>query len=160
MLDIKNPWIEFMGTIDILISSDVLAHVMFPVSQTLQGSMWVLRRGGAMVLTVPYELKGPSIEHYPWMTHYEVDVDVDPARVTGFNLEGEKTVLPDTVFHGGPGMTLEMRRVSTPVLIDEMHRTGFTSVRHSYQSIPDLGIVPANQMGAVVGFRDKRLVTI
>jgi hypothetical protein len=155
MLNIEDPSIEFLGTIDILISSDVLEHVMFPISKTLLGSMRLLRRGGAMILTVPYEREGPSIEHYPWMTDYEVDLDVVPARVTGFNHRGEKIVLPNPFFHGGPGRTLEMRRLSLPVVIDEMQRAGFMRIRHFYQYIPDRGIVPAEKMGAIVGFRDS-----
>jgi len=150
ILDISNPPREFRNNIDILINSDVLEHVMFPISKSLVGALKVLRKGGTMILTVPYSLRGPSVEHFPWMTNYTVDIEVDPARVIGFDEHGESTILPEPVFHGGPGNTLEMRQLSLPVIVDELKKAGFSRIQHFYESIPELGIVPANGMGAVV----------
>jgi hypothetical protein len=53
-LDITNPSIFLRGSADILISSDVLEHVFFPVSKALDGHSTVLKRGGLLILTVPY----------------------------------------------------------------------------------------------------------
>jgi len=154
-LDIENPPKSMIGAVDILISSDVLEHVMFPISKSLVGSARLLSRRGVLILTVPYHVVGPSVEHYPWMVRYRVDLETDPPEVTGFDQSGKEFIISDPIFHGGPGNTLEMRHLNLSVILDELKKAGFSSVEHFYHSIPDLGIVPANGMGAVIGFRKK-----
>jgi DNA-directed RNA polymerase subunit RPC12/RpoP len=154
-LDIEDPPKSMIGEVDILISSDVLEHVMFPVSKSLVGSARLLSRRGVLILTVPYQVVGPSIEHYPWMVTYKVELETSPPQVTGFDQSGNQFSISNPIFHGGPGNTLEMRHLNLSVILDELSKAGFHSVEHFYHSIPDLGIVPANGMGAVIGFRKK-----
>jgi hypothetical protein len=155
ILDIEAPPKSMIGAVDVLISSDVLEHVMFPVSKALNGSARLLSKKGILILTTPYQISGPSIEHYPWMVDYQVKLETTP-RVIGYDQSGNEFQIPNPIFHGGPGNTLEMRQLNLSVLLDEFRKAGL-SPEHFFHSVPERGIVPANGMGVIIGFRQKVL---
>lgn len=72
LLDISAPALKWADSADVLISSDVFEHVFFPISKSLCGSFKILKNGGYIIITMPWNYLGPSIEHYPWMVSYEV----------------------------------------------------------------------------------------
>lgn len=147
VLDICRPTPDYLETADVLISSDVLEHVMFPIGRALGGMRRVIRPGGMLILTCPYVLFGPSTEHYPWMRDYVVQPN---GSVIGIDWLGRERAVEDPFFHGGPGNTLEMRLLALDVLVDELDRAGFLQIQVHAESVPHLGIFPTDNMGVVV----------
>ena len=135
------------GTVDVLISSDVLEHVMFPIADALRGMFDCLVPGGHLVLTCPYRKRGPSTEHFPWVRSYRV---TETGIVVGADADGLELKLEDPVFHGGSGKTLEMRMLSLAVLVQELRTIGFDPIDVLDEPVPGLGIFPTDEMGVLV----------
>lgn len=158
VLDIVQPPKSFLSSADVVVSSDVLEHVPFPVNQALVGKFKILKPGGWLLLTVPYSVKGPSVEHYPWMVDYEtVIAKPDLVRVIGIDRSGSKMEISDPVFHGGPGKTLEMRQLTLEVILDELKRAGFIDVRVLDEEQPTLGIIPTACQGVFIAKKPKQV---
>jgi hypothetical protein len=98
-LDISNPSGNWHNFADILISSDVMEHVMPPISRAFDGHFKVLRPGGNLILTTPYFHQSSYLEKYPHMSGYVVD---DQANVFAHGDDYESLKIVDPVFHGGP----------------------------------------------------------
>lgn len=147
VLDICNPTPNYLKTADVLITSDVLEHVMSPIGRALEGMRQVIRPNGLLILTCPYVLFGPSTEHYPWMSDYVVQPD---GSVIGIDRLGGARAILDPCFHGGPGNTLEMRLLAIDVLVDELARAGFYRIQVLAEPVPHLGIFPTDGMGVIL----------
>jgi SAM-dependent methyltransferase len=127
-LDITAPPQELLETLDFVISSDVFEHVPPPVQRAFDGAVSLLRPGGVFVLTVPYSAEGETREHFPNLAEWEI-VQFKGARIlVNHTATGEWEVYDDLHFHGGPGLTLEMRHFSRPDLIRRMREAGFDEV--------------------------------
>src|SRR5215469_17788092 len=70
-LDICNPDAKWARCADFLISSDVFEHVPPPAQSAFDGAAAVLKRGGLLVLTLPFG-PGETIEHYPDLQDFRV----------------------------------------------------------------------------------------
>jgi hypothetical protein len=93
----------------IVICSDVIEHVPYPVENAIVGLSNVIKTGGYLVLSVPYDFRDFTTEHYSDLTNLTV-VDVGSEFVVvGRNATNEVQTRANPVFHGGPGTTLEMR---------------------------------------------------
>jgi hypothetical protein len=151
LLDISSPQPEWLGSADILISSDVFEHVFFPIRDSLLGCYKILKPKGHLVMTMPWNFRGPSVEHYPWMVSYKV-VENEPGNFTvvGTTKDGIEIKVDEPCFHGGPGNTLEMRKLSLDVIIDEIQSIGFTNVAVSLESIEKYGIRRADGVVGVI----------
>lgn len=146
-LDISNPSDNWHNFANILISSDVMEHVMPPISKAFAGHFKVLQPGGNLILTTPYFHQSSYLEKYPHMSGYVVD---DQANVfaNGDNYESLKIV--DPVFHGGPGNTLEMRIVAPEIIREGLEMAGFEDVVFNEVDIPENGIIrSATNMGTI-----------
>jgi SAM-dependent methyltransferase len=127
-LDITSPPGEFRGSLDAVISSDVFEHVPPPVERAFAGAFELLRPGGVLVLTVPYSDAAETLEHFPSLATFAI-VGLGASHVlVNRRADGRLEVFEDLVFHGGPGLTLEMRLFS----LDGIHRcltnAGFTDI--------------------------------
>jgi hypothetical protein len=62
------------------------------------------------------------------------------------------------VFHGGPGNTLEMRKININVLVHELERVGFSEITIHDQNRPEFGIRRADGVVGVVTARKPHVV--
>ena len=140
-LDITSPAKRYLGKLDLLISSDVLEHVFYPVSRALSGHRALLKNGGTLVLTVPYTIGEANQEHYPWMVSY-LPLQLESGRwvVIGKDVEGNIHQISNPIFHGGPGNTLEMRLLSLEYLIEVLSNQGFDDITLHSEDVPADGI--------------------
>lgn len=71
-LDIHKPDECLWGRNDFIVASDVLEHVSPPVSQAFFNLRRLLKKGGILVLSVPFRLDGRTIEHFPELHDYSI----------------------------------------------------------------------------------------
>lgn len=153
-LDISAPRAKYNNSADIVICSDVLEHVMFPVQSAIRGLYKILKPGGYVVVTVPYTFHEPNQEHFPWMKSYEASQNNDGSwRVLGIAFDGTAREVKNPIFHGGPGNTLEMRLLSRAELISNFRDAGFADVDIDEQDQRDHGI--RMQLGVLVAQRPR-----
>jgi SAM-dependent methyltransferase len=141
-LDISDIPDELVATADFLIATDVMEHVLAPVSLAFLGARRLLREGGVFVFSVPFHVReGPTIEHFPNLENYAVSLETDGVyRLRNHRADGVEEVFDDLVFHGGPGSTLEMRVFSLQSLLAEFNDAGFSDVRVCGSDEPQWGI--------------------
>jgi SAM-dependent methyltransferase len=141
-LDIMAPVpTALAASCDFIISSDVLEHVAPPYELALANLRSMLKPGGLLVLTVPMRPEGSTDEHYPELHDFKVVTLGQESVLVNRTASGELQVFGDLVFHGGPGVTLEMRMFSLPDLMDTLRRVGFVDVAPFDQPILEHGII-------------------
>ena len=124
-LDITAPPADLAGTFDFVVSTDVFEHVAPPVVSALRNLRALLKPGGVVVFSVPYMSSGDNIEHFPDLFDHRLE-DRDGQRcLVNRTREGRVEVFEDLVFHGGEGLTLEMRVFSEPALLAQIEEAGF-----------------------------------
>jgi SAM-dependent methyltransferase len=143
-LDIKNPSGMFTEC-DFLISTEVFEHVHPPVQAAFDGARKVLKRGGVLILTVPFTNTQNTIEHFDEFEDFKLVRIGSENVVVGRKADGTFAVRTDLVFHGGPGQTLEMRVFCRKDIERLLFRAGFTSVQVMQDSCLDWGIVHPHQ---------------
>lgn len=141
-LDITNIPESLVGKHRFLISSDVFEHIpCFGLESAFRNARRLLQDGGAFLFTVPYVKTGPTQEHFPRMHDYRVIETRGKRFLYNRTEDGEEEVFDDLVFHGGEGMTLEMRVFSEPDLLGRLRDAGFSSVRLCPDRVPGFGIL-------------------
>jgi SAM-dependent methyltransferase len=139
-LDIANPDPAWIGRCDFVISSDVFEHVPPPVSIAFINVMRLLKPGGLFVLTVPYTKQGTTVEHFPELLDYQIEMRNGKRVLVNVTRDKHRQEFDNLIFHGGEGETLEMRVFSESGLLDEMHGAGFTDVRIHGESCLEHGV--------------------
>jgi SAM-dependent methyltransferase len=129
LLDITNPPKELLGKHDFLVSIDVFEHVPPPVNRAFRGAAQLLRAGGCLVLSVPYNLHASTLEHFPELHQFEVVKALGGFCLLNRRRDGRLEVFDRLNFHGGPGHTLEMRVFSKGDLLGHLAEAGFGEVR-------------------------------
>ena len=141
-LDITRIRAREHGRYRFVISSDVLEHV--PVAG-LDAAFLNLRRllgsGGSLILTVPFTKAGVTHEHFPDMNDFRIVEEGGVRVLHNRTARGERQRFDSLVFHGGEGMTLEMRQFSEPDLRRRLREAGFCSVRVCPDHVPAYGIL-------------------
>jgi len=127
-LDITDIDPALEGTLDFLISSDVFEHVAPPVSRIFKNAAALLKPGGVLVLTVPYRASGQTSEHFPELHDFKIEQHDNRRVLRNKTLDGREQVFEDLVFHGGAGMTLQLREFSKDSLIECLEKAGFHSI--------------------------------
>ncbi|WP_147454366.1 hypothetical protein [Sphingomonas sp. PP-F2F-G114-C0414] len=156
-LDICNPGAAWIGKNDFLISSDVFEHVPSPVQSAFDGAFAVLSPGAIFVLTVPFDQRSATTEHFPNAKHFRlVDFD-DEWLLVGKTDAGTYEVHKDLIFHGGPGTTVEMRFFSRQAVIAHLEAAGFIDVQVHDQAVPEYGIFPPHHEGLPITARKPSL---
>ncbi len=140
-LDITDPPVNFFGTVDFLISSDVFEHVAPPVDRAFAGAFNLLKPGGTLVFTVPYYKGGETIEHFPNLNDFDVLEFGPNYYLINRRTDGEYEVFDDIVFHGGSGQTLEMRIFSESDVVLRLQRSGFEKIVIHRENDPAVGII-------------------
>jgi hypothetical protein len=154
ILDISHPD-KYLNTANILISSDILEHVMPPHGHAMRGHFRVLKKGGWLILTTPYFIHSAFLEKYPWMVNYEVSSE---GTVRGVDSTGETVEIDNPVFHGGPGNTLEMRLFTPEIIVEGLVSAGFKNIEILDQDVEEYGIMRSStRMGTIIAQKPRRL---
>lgn len=131
LLDITSPDQSLVGQLDFIISSEVFEHVPAPVSRAFVNSRRLLKPGGVLLLTTPFVIgEGVrTVEHFPNLHDYEIiDGENREPILVNTTTNGIREAFTGLVFHGGPGLALEMRLFSEESLLEELAEAGFVDV--------------------------------
>ncbi len=131
------------GRSDFLISIDVFEHVPPPVSRAFEGAAALLKPGGALILSAPYTLDDRTVEHFPNLHEYELAERCGVTCLINKTADGRMELFDDLRFHGGPGMTLEMRVFCKQHIERLLKDAGFGAV-HVVDRIAEYGIIYDN----------------
>jgi hypothetical protein len=140
-VDFSKPHIDLYGTLDFVVSADVLEHVAPPVEATLTEVFRLLKPHGFLVATVPCTSGEISREHYPDLYQYRILPLGGAPVLINRRRDGHLEVTGDLVFHGGEGATLEMRQFAAPALYEKLLAAGFTNTRFFHENVPEIGIL-------------------
>lgn len=141
-LDITNLPDGATGKHRFLISSDVFEHIpVFALDDAFRNSRRLLHKGGVFIFTVPFTKAGETQEHFPRLHDFRIIETKGKRFLYNRTAEGEEEVFDDLIFHGGDGMTLEMRMFSEPDLRRRLASAGFSSVRVYTDCVPEFGIL-------------------
>lgn len=129
-LDIRQIEGGEVGRYDFVISSEVFEHVQPPVSRAFQETRRLLKDTGFLVCTVPYitEPGAGTREHFPDLHDFRIEERDGHRVLVNKTAAGEVQVFENLIFHGGDGLSLEMRVFSEAGLLDELQRAGFREV--------------------------------
>ena len=141
-LDIADIPEALAGRHRFLISSDVFEHIPpAALDAAFRNSRRLLRDDGFFLFTVPFAKQGETREHFPRLHEFRI-VEADGKRVLcNRTADGEEEVYEDLVFHGGEGMTLEMRMFSEADLLRRLAAAGFSSARVHGEHHPEYGVL-------------------
>lgn len=141
-LDITDIPEDAVGRHRFLISSDVFEHIPgFALDDAFRNARRLLEDGGVFIFTVPFEKTGETQEHYPRMHDFRIIETGGKRFLYNKTKDGEEEIFDQLNFHGGDGMTLEMRVFSEPDLRRRLERAGFTSVRKYADCSAQFGIL-------------------
>ena len=141
-LDITSIPERLVGKHRFLISSDVFEHIpCFGLEAAFRNARRLLEDRGVFLFTVPFEKSGPTREHFPRMHDYRIVETAGKRFLYNRTPDGEEEIFDGLVFHGGEGMTLEMRMFTQPDLLRRLQDAGFSSVRVCPDQVPRFGIL-------------------
>ena len=94
-----------------------------------------------LLLTVPYQINTGTIEHFPDLHEYSMTVVGGTHVLVNRTRSGAYQVFDKLKFHGGIGLTLEMRIFGEPDLMRNLAEAGFDRVRILGEDYPPFGIL-------------------
>lgn len=127
-LDIQQPEPERFATLDFLIASDVFEHVVPPLSQALKNVHRLLKPEGVLVMTVPWGPGTEIVEHFPDLHEWEIVIRDGKQVLLNVTRKGAVQEFDQLVFHGGPGLALELRRFGEQGLFNALQEAGFSRI--------------------------------
>ncbi len=141
-LDIANVPGKELGRHRFLISSDVFEHIpVFALEPAFRNSRRLLRPDGVFIFTVPFLKIPATVEHFPRLHDFRIVESGGKRVLHNRTAGGEEEVFDQLVFHGGEGMTLEMRMFSEADVLRRLREAGFSSVEIRIDHAPEYGIV-------------------
>lgn len=141
-LDITNIEDRMCGENRFLISSDVFEHIpVFSLDKAFENSRKLLAPGGVFVFTVPYEKAGDTREHFPNLYDFRIIQKEGRRELHNTTRDGKHEVFDNLIFHGGEGMTLEMRMFSESDLLRRLSVAGFSSSKIYADHVREYGII-------------------
>lgn len=141
-LDITDIAVAEVGRHRFLISSDVFEHIpVFALDAAFANSRRLLRDDGVFIFTVPFVKEGETVEHFPRLHDFRIIETNGKRFLYNRTTEGDEEVFDNLVFHGGDGMTLEMRMFSEADLRRRLARAGYSSIRICTDRVPEFGIL-------------------
>ena len=148
--DVMRPGPEHLDRYDFVIASDVFEHVPPPPLAAFVNARLMLRAGGVLVFSVPYVVGGETVEHFPELFDYELARDGDEPVLRNHTRDGRRQEFRGLAFHGGGGVTLEMRLFSLDGLRDLVARAGFARLTIHDADAPGWGICWGGAAGSHV----------
>ena len=145
-LDITDISPKDFESLDFLLSTDVFEHVYPPVSSAFLNAKKMLKPSGSFVFSVPYILEGETIEHFPDLNEFCIEIRGDKKVLINKTKDGRVQEYSDLVFHGSSvgGETLEMRVFSEAGLVRELTQAGFLDVQIMKSPYFEYGIYWSN----------------
>jgi len=140
-LDLKNLAADQRACYDFVLCSEVLEHVETPVQPAFVGLENLLKPGGVLLMTVPYQINTGTIEHFPNLHQYSVTRIGDSYVLLNRTKSGAYEIFDKLTFHGGIGTTLEMRIFGEPDLMKNLTDAGFEQVTVLREDYPPFGIL-------------------
>jgi SAM-dependent methyltransferase len=141
-LDIANIAGEMAGTLDFLISSDVFEHIPpRELDAAFANARRLLKPGGLFLFTVPFEKLEATREHFPRLNDFRIVEEGGKRVLYNRTREGDEERFDDLVFHGGEGMTLEMRMFPEVDLMRRVRAAGFSSAAVRIDHAPHFGVM-------------------
>jgi SAM-dependent methyltransferase len=139
-LDITRIDLEMYHDLDFIISTDVLEHVALPLEPAFRNLRMMLKRGGFLIISVPYSSADKTTEHFPNIYEHKL-VEIRDGEWVLVNRSRSKQweVHENLVFHGGPGTTVEMRVFSERDLIQLILLSGFMIEKIYSEPLIDIG---------------------
>lgn len=125
-LDITNVPKEMVGTLDFLLCSDVFEHVQPPVATAFENVRRLLKPDGVVVFCVPYFAAPETVEHYPELHDWHVELEDVGYVLYNRTADGRTQRFEHPELHAGEGQTLEMRRFSELGIRRECEAAGLT----------------------------------
>jgi SAM-dependent methyltransferase len=139
--DFSKPHSELAGTLDFVLSADVLEHVAPPVETALMEVYRLLKPHGFLAATVPCSSDERLREHYPDLHEYRILPLGSAPVLVNRRRDGQLEVTDELAFHGGSGATLEMRQFTVAALYEKLLQSQFTDVRFFNENVPEWGIL-------------------
>ncbi|WP_152965599.1 class I SAM-dependent methyltransferase [Thermanaerothrix daxensis] len=141
-LDITNPPDYMFGSADFLISSEVFEHIPPPVQRAFDGAYSLLKPGGLLILTVPFRTETEETdEHFPELYNWSINKENGRYILRNITADGREQVFTDLCFHGGSGLTLEMRVFSRLSLEHHLVVAGFKDISLCSDNDLEFGIL-------------------
>lgn len=157
-LDIMNPPPNMISKLDFVITSDVLEHVLPPVSLAFENIFKILKPGGVLLLTVPYTRDEDSIEHFPNLHDFKVIEGVNGFYLENMTIDGKLELFNNLCFHGGPGSTLEMRVFCEKEVLRLLKNTGFIDICIHKEPYFDFGIYQPESWSLPISAKKPNLI--
>jgi SAM-dependent methyltransferase len=139
-LDITAVPASMEGSLDFLVSSEVIEHVRPPLETAHANAYRLLRPEGLLFLTVPYLPQGPGVEHFPELHDYALAPLAEGVALVNRTRDGRLQVFDGLVFHGGAGATMEMRVLSEADIRRMLLAAGFSQVRIYAEDYEPFGV--------------------
>src|ERR1051325_2056589 len=140
-LDITDPPSVFRNRFDFVISAEVMEHVPPPIGIAFRNLRSLLRPSGLLVLSVPFSQEPDTVEHFPELHRFEIRERSKEPYLVNITREGDRQIFRNLIFHGGRGMTLEMRLFSRSAVLKLLEESGFGDIRIHSKLMPEWGIV-------------------
>jgi hypothetical protein len=140
-MDITRIPEAWAGQYRFLISSDVFEHIPLPdLDAAFANSRRLLAPGGIFIFSVPFFRDGATREHFPELHDFRIIETNGKRFLYNRSAQGVEQVFDQLVFHGGGGMTLEMRVFSEGDLRRRLAAAGYSSVRLADDRDDEFGI--------------------
>lgn len=127
------------------------------MQRAFDGAFQVLRPGGVLVLTVPFDERPETSEHFPNVRDFKLIEFDGEWLLIGRTQDGLYEMHNDLIFHGGPGTTVEMRFFSHQAVISHLEVAGFTEITVYEQPVHEYGIFPPHKEGLPISARKPKL---
>lgn len=138
-LDIQKPTPKQIGAHDFVISSDVFEHILPPLQGAFDNIFSLLKPGGGLIFSVPYTRATQTMEHYSGLNDFEILNFSGGKVLVNRDQSGSLHVYDNLVFHGGEGVTLEMRLFSEMDVLSRLNRAGFENIIVYEQPLLSIG---------------------
>jgi SAM-dependent methyltransferase len=125
---------------DFIVASEVFEHVTPPVQTAFDNLALLLKPGGFVVFSTPWESEGETREHFPDLHDFEVVKLRSGYVLLNRTADGRLQTFDDLKFHEGWGSTLEMRMFSHDGLLANCRAAGFGEITFA-EDYPEYGIV-------------------
>jgi len=140
-LDISDIPESSVGRYDFLISSDVFEHIPPEVlDRAFANSRRLLKPNGVFIFTVPFAKTDATREHFPRLHDFRIVEEGGKRVLINTTADGTSERFEDLVFHGGEGMTLEMRMFGEGDLLRRLRAAGFSRAEVRADPAPHFGI--------------------
>ena len=141
-LDITQVPERECGRHRFVIASDVFEHIPHHgLDEGLRNLRRLLAPGGFLIFTVPYRKEGETVEYFPRLHEFRIDMSGARPRLINTTVDGQEEVFEDLDIHGGAGVTVAMRFFGESDVLRRLAAAGFSSVSVHGDHFSEYGIL-------------------